>query len=1108
MIVLNLEKLKFSPEQTQEINGIEITDEELTKLISHTSDTLTQSEEQRVNLKQRIEDHVGNRSAYTMKQNIRQSLKVVYDKIINSETVDSNKASIAFKLNERAMECTPGFHDGINSLVISFFSPKTMNDLLGRLLESLVSSVANKLTDEVHTNNRVFTVANAQGYAVHAINKDDIYHGNLTDQKIIATLEKEINEKMNLFSTLSGLKDVLNGSLTDVGYSGYKEEPGYFGPVLEKMNELIQTLFSSDATITALKNAEMMDDQSLTPMKKQQLLSEKAQKYYDEFYITNEDYCFNINWSKIKQCLWDKIKQGEYFNFTSNENEALDSLFELGVDDVDVLSQHFFSIANNTDNLINALNFFHEIPFSTQCIVIKTFLEKKSPTNLIYDDFTKIFNQLKSIEQKKELFRTCYPLIISSVGNDIKTLRDVIHFMSADEIADQLTANVNPNKWLDLIHSATKHLEDFKLLLDAVKRCPDEVKKRVLTTKDSLKRNLLLVALDKSEDVFNQVFALMEGCSSEVRADVLKGVDSLGKNVLMLAAQYNLNAIPSLIKGIESLKNEPFKNPLKYDLWTYVSIPPNGYKLNEHDVYKRNALMLAVCRSNDISALMAEITKLPKVIKQTILTQVDSYEYNPLMLAAKYNSDAINCLTNEITNLSDEDVRSILFDNNSSGNNALMLAANDNPKAIKPLLVWLASRKDNTLNAEVLKEVNLHDENALMLLLSNSAEQNAVQTMIDSISQCSDEDKAIIFEQTDVNGNNSLMLAAKHSPDSIDVLINGCSEKIINSLFKHANINDHNALTRAILSNPSSIAPLIKNMKHCSQSTKEEIFKAIFSSSDANLINKITKDSEIINALIPGILSCSEDTRTIFFEKNVLNYAITHNTTAVIPLIQALIHCPKTLIKTIFMDNYPPNSNLLEWAVENQPSEIPALLHCMQSLDSDTKFTLLNSVKRSLKKTPSLLNDALNCIASMDLPHQQEFYQYKSAAHSRKSDLSKYGVCELVFQQLIEKCNSNETLANEINDLFSHYKVNRNQQSLIQLHKEIQTLLLGSEAISQFSHHQDNRRFSLFSSPETTYDWAVKSLNSNLNIINPEPKEIKEFKQGWEKKNITNKLGR
>ena len=172
-----------------------------------------------VDFAQRIGEHVGSAATYNMKQQVLEALQVIYSVMVDPSTTGDSRAAIAFKLFERAKLCTPGFHDGVNAILEGFVRPQSMDELLYRVRRDLVSKTANQLTDDVHANNRVFTVAQIAGLGVRSLNPNDVHLGVVSDAAIHDKLKHAFNEEYTLFKIMSHLAEEVNSELITLGYT-------------------------------------------------------------------------------------------------------------------------------------------------------------------------------------------------------------------------------------------------------------------------------------------------------------------------------------------------------------------------------------------------------------------------------------------------------------------------------------------------------------------------------------------------------------------------------------------------------------------------------------------------------------------------------------------------------------------------------------------------------------------------------------------------------------------------------------------------------------------------------------------------------------------------
>jgi 2-phospho-L-lactate guanylyltransferase (CobY/MobA/RfbA family) len=257
MIEINKTSVFSLPAETQERSGAKITEVELNALTTMLSELMDESV--RENFNHRMENHVGSRSTYAFKNAVLEGLKIIHDKIENPNTSESEKKIIALKLQERAEECTPGFHNAVNTVVDSFYAAKNINDLLYRARQDIVARVAIQLSDDVHVNNRCFVLAEKLGYGVFALNRDDQYLNHLIDsvpnQRIEKALEAGFDKFLHVFPMLQGLEDQLRGQLDSSGYEGLKDT-AYATHEQIKIESSLKQLFSDDSVVVELQAAQ------------------------------------------------------------------------------------------------------------------------------------------------------------------------------------------------------------------------------------------------------------------------------------------------------------------------------------------------------------------------------------------------------------------------------------------------------------------------------------------------------------------------------------------------------------------------------------------------------------------------------------------------------------------------------------------------------------------------------------------------------------------------------------------------------------------------------------------------------------------------------------
>jgi|GEM_PF-3228651 len=391
-------------------------------------------EDQREQFSKDMQRHLGVKSTYKVKDSVLQGLNIIRERWHDPVTEDSEKAMIAAKLKERSEECTQGFHNGVNEVLEGFYVADSIEDLLYRVRQDIVTRLTPTLTSETHNYNRIFAVAERMGFGVQALNSDDSYvdvwEEILPTSKIEAALQPAFEKGLGIFPVLQGLEEQLRGQLTTLGYSGTKEE-GYDSDIVDKVLDYFSRLYGDIPEVGTYKEKKTaLDDkrkqaadaksqaedkiesvlkdngidltkykshkikallgdksvlnlpfiktflsdippdvtQKISEIKKVYLteiseinVAEARQKYLDDYaavksiFLVGNEVTQELNWPRIKQLLWEKVKAKGYYEFSPDEIACIDALMNPdGAEvDVDVLKGLISSIREYVSALQN-----------------------------------------------------------------------------------------------------------------------------------------------------------------------------------------------------------------------------------------------------------------------------------------------------------------------------------------------------------------------------------------------------------------------------------------------------------------------------------------------------------------------------------------------------------------------------------------------------------------------------------------------------------------------------------------------------------------------------------------------------------------------------------
>tara|TARA_R110002126_G_scaffold177321_2_gene326239 strand:- start:9768 stop:12893 length:3126 start_codon:yes stop_codon:yes gene_type:complete len=612
MIEIKKSTAFIRPKDSQQRSGDKITEAELEAFITSTSQLMDESV--RENFLTRMQSHVGRDSTYALKDTVLQGLKVIYDKLESPDTSESEKKIIAYKLQERAEECTPGFHNGVNAVVDSFYAAKNINDLLFRLRQDIVTRVASQLSDDVHVNNRCFVQAEDLGYGVRALNREDRYLNHLSDvvpnHKIELALNAAFKKELRLFPMLQGLEEQLRGQLDSTGYKG-TQDIVYPADEQDKIETALKQLFKDNPVVAELEAAQDalnkqsheqsavlahakealnklgFTDTEVTVVLKNSiakippLFHERVQKKINNFskeqnkslemikltftegralfdknvhtrfinstkafetklFIVQQDEdgisegITDINWPRIREMLWQSIKEQHYFEFTEGEDIHIDELIN---PHLSPKNWDLHRIFTTTEELIQAVNYFNP-PVEAAEQSLLHHLEQR-PEASRYEAFKNIVQSLSNYSIKDRMIKIHGSEFIPELKQDIPTLLATLPLMTSDNISEclldptlrdpllnHIILNL-PRSLTPLLKSidSLKHIlpnlitspNDFNRLLPHL--TPDKYSAVCAAMKDSFPR-----FMEEDPRTFYRIFKTLSPEQSGVFLDIIKPV--------------------------------------------------------------------------------------------------------------------------------------------------------------------------------------------------------------------------------------------------------------------------------------------------------------------------------------------------------------------------------------------------------------------------------------------------------------------------------------------------------------------------------------------------------------------------------------------------------
>lgn len=262
-----------------------------------------------------LQKHIGENATYTLKKELLDQLKLIYQRL--SGDLDSQlgklsenaRSGILMKLIEDVRECTAGFHNRVHSIIASMKQPSSLAELLTKVRQSMVENVGASLTGEVHAWNKVTRLAKLNGYGVSVNFDSDPYAGNLNDDKVLSALKKAFESKVTPFTLPILLGDELRGLMAGLGYVGRKEG--------EKDDDRTYDISEAKA-MAALTQRCLVNPNAESAGDAVKAAAPKGDWYTPYFMIESDEdeicqYIRDINWPKIHRLFFEALSQEGYF---------------------------------------------------------------------------------------------------------------------------------------------------------------------------------------------------------------------------------------------------------------------------------------------------------------------------------------------------------------------------------------------------------------------------------------------------------------------------------------------------------------------------------------------------------------------------------------------------------------------------------------------------------------------------------------------------------------------------------------------------------------------------------------------------------------------------
>lgn len=228
----------------------------------------------------------------------------------------------------------------------------------------------------------------------------------------------------------------------------------------------------------------------------------------------------------------------------------------------------------------------------------------------------------------------------------------------------------------------------------------------------------------------------------------------------------------------------------------------------------------------------------------------------------------------------------------------------------------------------------------LLLKLANSPA--SIPVLLEAIKDIDQRDRGVILGQVDNKGQSIIMLAVRHSPESIPALIGlvdfyYCLPRLINIADTvNTMLAEHNSTAFSILA-------AIKNIDNA---YREMIFRQIA----FDMINKFEKHNSTASSILATIKNIDKSDKAMIFiqvdqyGRNVIMSAANNSSVYMLALFEAVKDLEKPDRAAIFnhIDKYGRNAMMT--TALNVPASIPTLLETIKDLNVSDKATIFKQV--------------------------------------------------------------------------------------------------------------------------------------------------------------------
>lgn len=531
------------------------------------------------NIRKSLNTYINSEPTPTHKKCLINTLRHIYFALKQDNLSNASKTMIASQLIDYLAKCTAIFQSKTIKLLISPNRPTIIDEFLELMRRNIVDKTARKETFGVLEHHSFFMVA-ANYYGVRLINPNpgDIIINHELLKRITSSLDYAFKRYYTPLSILIHLPIFIKNELQHYyGYHGHNQS-GYDDAICHSIMTCFNALFEAELT-------------------------------HETIFIIEDEKIIDINWHAMQKMIGKHLINEHFFELTDEENLFFNALHHQEIQPLaDLLQQNTYSNLLQQLELLAHPKLFHHYSKNRTMLLIDALSKSLTTQSLINHLFGLLKNEINSFQ-----------LLLAAIMTN-KLLSEQITILSAQH-KEVISYN--------LLMFAIKYQPNASvMLLESIKKLPDNTQKIIFSTKNSYYGNALMIAARCFPALLPALLTSIQKLPEDTQTDIFLTTDQNRCNALLVAAEYQSEALLTLLTATQ---------------------------------------------------------KLQKSIQVLVLSAKDVDGYNTLMLTTRYHPTILPTLLNVIQQLPKDIQKALLFAKNIYGDNALVIAEHYQP-AILPLL--------------------------------------------------------------------------------------------------------------------------------------------------------------------------------------------------------------------------------------------------------------------------------------------------------------------------------------------------------------------------------------------------------------------------------------